>query len=135
MNGTRLSPAAGAPELRAAVFRYAPEREFHTDELCHITELANTPDDEALSVALARVAPGITTRWHRLRDTAERYVMIAGRGVVEVDGLAPCAVGPHDVVVIPPGCRQRIRNVGDGELLFYALCTPRFRAEAYEAAE
>ena len=42
------------------------------------------------------------------------------------------AVGPGDVVVIPPGCRQRITNTGAEDLIFLALCTPRFRFEVYE---
>ena len=46
--------------------------------------------------------------------------------------LAPQIVAPGDVVLIPPGCRQRIANIGDGDLIFLAICTPRFRAEAYE---
>jgi len=40
-------------------------------------------------------------------------------------------VGANDVVLIPPGTRQRITNMGDGDLVFLALCTPRFRVEAY----
>ena len=109
--------------------------EFFTDELCHITELSNSAEDEALSIALARVEPGITTRWHRLAGITERYVILAGQGVVEIGELPPEAVGPGDVVLIPPGCRQRIRNPGPGDLVFHALCTPRFLASAYEDVE
>lgn len=106
--------------------------EFFTAELCHITELSNSSADEGLSVALARVEPGVVTRWHRLHGIVERYVILAGRGVVEVGALPPQAVAPGDVVVIPAGCRQRITNDGASDLLFHALCTPRFRPEAYE---
>jgi hypothetical protein len=35
-------------------------------------------------------------------------------------------------VLIPPSCRQRITNVGQGDLNFLAICTPGFRPEAYE---
>jgi oxalate decarboxylase/phosphoglucose isomerase-like protein (cupin superfamily) len=42
---------------------------------------------------------------------------------------------PGDVVLIPPSCRQRISNVGEGELIFLAICTPRFTQEAYEDLE
>lgn len=88
-----------------------------------------------LSVALARLAVGMVTRWHRLHGIAERYVIVAGRGVVEVGQLPAREVGAHDVVLIPCGCRQRIANVGSEDLLFLALCTPRFRADAYEDVE
>lgn len=116
---------AGAKPLRL-------EQEFLTPEGCHIIEISNSPDDEAASIARARVAPGVTTRWHRVKDTAERYVILEGRGLVEVGELAPQEVGPGDVVLIPPSVRQRIGNVGDEDLIFLAICTPRFRNEAYE---
>lgn len=106
--------------------------EFYIDEGCHIVEVSNSEDDPQLSIARARVAPGVTTRWHRVVDTAERYVILEGRGRVEVGDLAPQEVGPGDAVLIPPSCRQRIANVGTGDLVFLALCTPRFRADRYQ---
>ena len=107
-------------------------QEFFTPEGCHIIEVSNSPDDEAVSIARARVTPGVTTRWHRVKDTAERYVILQGRGRVEVGELAPQEVGPGDVVLIPPSVRQRIANIGKEDLVFLAICTPRFRNEAYE---
>lgn len=104
-------------------------------EGCHINELSNSEADPAVSIARARVAPGVTTRWHRLIDTTERYVLLAGKGLVEVDDLPPQEVGPGDVVLIPPGCRQRIACLGEEELVFLAVCSPRFRPEAYEDLE
>ncbi|MFT3867904.1 MAG: cupin domain-containing protein [Nibricoccus sp.] len=109
--------------------------EFFTPELCHINELSNSTNDPALSIARARVEPGVTTRWHRLKDTAERYVILEGRGRMEVGVLPPQEVGPGDVVLIPPFIRQRIANIGDTDLVFLALCTPRFRPECYEDVE
>jgi mannose-6-phosphate isomerase-like protein (cupin superfamily) len=106
--------------------------EFWTPEGCYILEISNSPDDEAASIARARVTPGVTTRWHRLRDTAERYVILQGRGRVEVGDTAPREVGPGDLVLIPPSVRQRITNIGKEDLVFLAICTPRFRSEAYE---
>jgi mannose-6-phosphate isomerase-like protein (cupin superfamily) len=106
--------------------------EFDTPERCWITEISNSDDDPALSIARARVAPGVTTRWHRLKHTAERYVIVSGRGRMEVGDLAPAAVGPGDVVLIPPLCRQRITNTGSVDLIFLAICTPRFSAAVYE---
>ena len=109
--------------------------EFYTPERCYIIELSNTPQDAEASIALARVVPGVSTRWHRLVGTTERYVIIEGRGRVEIGELAPRAVAAGDVVLIPPLCRQRITNVGQDDLAFLAICTPRFRQENYEEAE
>ena len=118
--------------MKADVIRQDPGREFQTPEQCHITELANTPDDPDASIARARVEPGITTRWHRLRGTAERYYILSGKGLVEVGDLAPQEVVSGDVVLIPAMCRQRITNIGTEDLVFLAICTPRFLNEAYE---
>lgn len=116
----------------AAVLPLAAQAEFYTDERCHIVECANTPADPAVSIARARVEAGITTRWHRLHGITERYVILEGEGLVEVGELPPRRVGPGDVVVIPPRCRQRIANTGSTDLLFLAICSPRFTTAAYE---
>ena len=102
------------------------------DEGCFITELSNSPADPALSIARARVPPGTTTRWHMLKETAERYLVLEGEGLVEVADLPATRVGAGDVVLVPSGCRQRITNTsGNRDLLFLALCTPAFREESY----
>ena len=105
--------------------------EYFFAEGCHIIELSNSDDDPDVSIARARVEPGRTTRWHRLEGTVERYVITAGSGRVEVADLPPNDVGPGDVVLIPPGQRQRITNIGDDDLVFLAICSPRFTEAAY----
>ncbi|HKJ94169.1 MAG TPA: cupin domain-containing protein [Gammaproteobacteria bacterium] len=117
--------------MRAAIRRYDPNTEFFIDEGCYITELSNTGDDPDVSIARARVPPGVRTRWHRLEATVERYVVLEGTGTVEVSGLEPSSVGPGDVVLIPPDAAQRIRNDGTDDLVFLAVCSPRFRPEVY----
>jgi mannose-6-phosphate isomerase-like protein (cupin superfamily) len=62
----------------------------------------------------------------------ERYVIIEGRGLVEIGDSLTENVLPGDVVVIPPHCPQRITNTGKTNLVFLAICTPRFTVEAYE---
>jgi mannose-6-phosphate isomerase-like protein (cupin superfamily) len=110
-------------------------KEYYFKEGCFITELHNSADDPAVSVARARVEPGRTTRWHSLEDIIERYLLVEGSGRVEIDTEAGRDVGPGDVVLIPPGCRQRISNIGQGDLVFLAICTPRFVASAYRDRE
>jgi mannose-6-phosphate isomerase-like protein (cupin superfamily) len=118
--------------MREEVRVLNPDGEFHTQEGCYINELSNTGADPDVSIARARVPAGVTTRWHRLRGTAERYVVLSGTGTVEVGELPAREVAAGDVVLIPPRCRQRIRNGGREELVFLAICTPRFQPEAYE---
>ena len=106
--------------------------EYYMDERCYIVEVSNSDADPAMSIARARVTPGVTTRWHCVHETTERYVIQSGQGLMEVGDLAPQAVVVGDVVQIPPGYRQRITNTGMEDLIFLAICTPRFRFEAYE---
>ncbi|MEZ5523878.1 MAG: cupin domain-containing protein [Pseudomonadales bacterium] len=121
--------------MKAAIIHENLEAEFYTPEQCHITELLNSPGDPDVSIARARVEPGVTTCWHRLQGTTERYYILQGEGRVEVGELAAQAVGVGDVVLIPPQCRQRITNTGDSDLVFLAICSPRFIPAAYEDLE
>ncbi len=109
-----------------------PQEYFFKSEGCYITELSNSEADPDLSIAKARVTPGVTTAWHRLNNTTERYCILSGVGRVEVGDDVPKDVSVGDVVIIPPMQRQRITNVGSEDLIFLALCTPRFQFENYE---
>lgn len=121
--------------MKAGVIRPDAAGEYMTEERCAILEVSNSGDDEALSIARARVAVGVTTAWHCVKGTAERYVILEGEGRVEVAGIEATDVGPGDVVLIPPDAPQRIANTGACDLLFYALCTPRFRDDNYRDLE
>ena len=118
-----------------SVLRGDDKQEFFIEEGCFITELSNDRRDPGVSIARARVEPGETTRWHRLQDTDERYVILQGNGRVEVGAMDSKAVGPGDVVLIPPGCRQRITNTGENDLVFLAICSPRYSPDAYSNLE
>jgi len=128
-------PSSEIATMSAARIHPQPPEEYWFVEGCHILEWHNRVDDPALSVARARVAPGQTTRWHRLQGITERYLILSGRGRVEVEGLEPAVIGAGAVVVIPPDCAQRIACVGEEELVFLAMCTPRFEAQAYQDVE
>ena len=118
--------------MREEVRVMNPDAEFYTPERCHINELSNSAADPEASIARARVRAGVTTRWHRLAGITERYVVLSGSGTVQVGSLPARKVAAGDVVLIPPGCRQRITNEGHDDLIFLAVCTPRFRPGAYE---
>ncbi|MDX5362991.1 MAG: cupin domain-containing protein [Pseudazoarcus pumilus] len=117
-----------------ATIRHAEGGEYFFREGCYISEWSNSAEDPALSVARARVEPGVVTRWHRLAGVTERYVVLSGEGRVELGDAAGRrveAVGPGSVVIIPPGMPQRIANTGSADLVFLALCTPRFTPDGY----
>ncbi len=110
------------------------QREYWFEEGCWVTEWANHADDPAASIARIRVPVGGVTRWHALDAIAERYVVLEGRGCAEIGDRA-IDVSTGNVVLIEPGEPQRITNTGDDDLLFLAVCTPRFRIEAYRDLE
>ena len=114
------------------IFSSSPDDEYYFEEGCYILELSNSADDEAVSIARARVPPGVTTQRHRLIGVTERYVLLEGEGWVEVGSVPEKIVRVGDVVVIPPGVTQRISNRGKRDLVFLAICSPRFVPEAYE---
>ena len=119
--------------MKSCIKKYDISREYFFDEGCFITELSNTPDDREVSIARVRVEPGKTTQWHCLQGVTERYVILEGIGSAEVGNLGPQAVNVGDTVMIPPGERQRISNMGENSLIFLAICSPRFEESAYNS--
>lgn len=106
------------------------KNEFYIEEGCFIIESSDRSDPQ-MSIAIARVEPGVTTAFHYLDGIDERYLLISGKGSVEIDELPPRVVKSGDVVYIPAGCRQRISNTASEDLLFYCVCTPPFGQEHY----
>ena len=79
------------------------------------------------SLAEARVRPGESTAAHRLKN-AEVYFVVAGAGEMRVEEET-AAVGSGQVVYIPPGAVQSIRNTGDEDLVFLCLVDPAWQPE------
>ena len=105
--------------------------EYYFKEGCFIIEVSNSDHDDAVSIARARVSSGGQTTWHWLSGTFERYAIMRGEGLVEIGDSKATRVTAGDVVLIPPGTRQRITNIGEMDLEFLAICTPRFSASQY----
>lgn len=124
--------------MKSGVRRPDPESESLTEERCYIVEVSGRPEDPELSIARARVEPGVTTQLHALDGIAERYLIVEGEGRMETGHAMErrtAAVEPGDVVLVPPGVPQRITNTGTGDLVFYCLCTPAWKDEAYGSLE
>jgi mannose-6-phosphate isomerase-like protein (cupin superfamily) len=121
--------------LERRVVHPDPHAEYYFDEDSYILESWNCEADPALSIARARVEPGVSTRVHVLDDVIERYLIVEGRGEVLLGEGPAQPVQPGDVVVVPAGTPQSIRNTGETDLVFYALCTPRFTPACYRRLE
>ncbi len=111
--------------------QYDPKKQFSTIERCDINELLNSINDTQCSIAQACVAPGVTTQLHRVKNTIERYIILEGQGRVFINNASPEDVGHLDVVTIPSGVPQKIKNCGHTELVFLCICTPRFEQKNY----
>jgi len=107
-------------------------KEAPTSERCLIAENYSS---EQVSIAQARVKHGITTVAHHLKGVNEIYLIMSGEGQVDVGDLSPTKVGAGDLVVIPAGASQRISNIGEADLIFYCICTPKFTTECYREDE
>lgn len=117
--------------LHPVIKKFSAEKEYYFEEGCHIVEVSNSTDDDEVSIVQARVEPGQQTKWHRLLNTTERYVIVQGSGRVEISDREPVDISPGDVVIIPAGARQKITNIGDNDLKFLAICSPPFKKSNY----
>ncbi len=110
-------------------------KEFLTSECCFIAENWGSADDKKVSIARARVKPGITTKAHHLEGVQEIYLITKGKGKVYIQGLEPTEVKEGDTVIIPPETSQSIANIGKTDLIFYCICTPAFTDNCYHEDE
>ena len=121
-----LKPMTVLPNTKAQEYLFEAEG-------CYITELSNSPADPTVSIAKARVEPNVATTWHQLKGVTERYCILEGTGLIEIGNETPKQISVGDVVIIPPMTRQRISNMGNTDLIFLAICNPRFTPECYES--
>ena len=118
--------------MQPNIVKFDSSQEYFFDEGCYITELSNSSEDPGLSVVRVRVESGVTTKLHSLTNTIERYVIVEGEGTVVLGEQLPKKVFANDVVIIPAECPQQITNSGDCNLIFLALCSPRFTIDCYK---
>jgi hypothetical protein len=65
--------AAYLPEIRmrAEIRRGSEFLEFETAERWFIAEISGESNEDPVSIARARVKPGVTTAWHRLKGVSD----------------------------------------------------------------
>lgn len=117
----------------SAITKASSLQEYYFQERCFITELLNEASCPGISIAQARVEPGVTTVLHALKSI-EIYYILTGHGEVYV-GEEKDNVGPGDLVKIAPNVPQAIKNIGTEDLKFLAICSPRFQVEDYREVE
>ena len=80
------------------------------------------------SLAEATLPPGAETEEHSHPRTEEIYYVLHGRGLMTLEGKGG-EVGPGDGILIPPGARHTIRNIGREPLVFLCCCSPPYSHE------
>ena len=99
-----------------------------------MTELLNDTEQPEVSIARARVEPGVTTELHAL-SVAEWYVVEQGQGLMQVGDGVPFTVRDGDTIAVPNSVAQRITNTGHDDLVFLCVCVPKFSQECYTSLE
>lgn len=80
------------------------------------------------SLAEATLPPGGVTEAHRHPRTEEIYYILRGAGRMTLE-CEQREVGPGDGILIPPGTRHAIRNIGAEPLVFLCCCAPPYSHE------
>ncbi|MFA4860168.1 cupin domain-containing protein [Methanoregula sp.] len=80
------------------------------------------------SIAHAIVPPGESTLPHILGRSTELYYILSGTGEMHI-GFEHGEVHPGQIILIPPGARQYIRNTGPGDLVFLCIVAPKWQAD------
>ncbi len=79
------------------------------------------------SIAHAIIPPGESTLPHLLKNSVELYYILEGSGEMHI-GSRSAPVHPGQIVLIPRGRSQYIRNTGKGDLVFLCIVTPKWQA-------
>jgi mannose-6-phosphate isomerase-like protein (cupin superfamily) len=106
------------------------ERVIDRSILCELLHPDKVPGAAGLScsVAHAIVPPGESTLPHLLKRSTELYYILDGTGEMHI-GDEQARVGPGQVVHIPPGARQFIRNTGTRDLVFLCIVAPKWQED------
>lgn len=102
-------------------------KRFITKDTSIIREILS-PRNSSLknqSLAEATVLPGKSTAEHYHLKTEEIYYILRGQGKIFVEDEERM-VKPGDGVVILPGKRHKICNIGNEDLVFLCCCAPSY---------
>jgi mannose-6-phosphate isomerase-like protein (cupin superfamily) len=91
----------------------------------------NDPVPLGYSLAHAEVPPGAASLPHRLHGRSETYLLLEGEGQAYIDGQA-YDLQKDELLYIPAGAEQYIRNTGAGVLRFLCIVDPPWSAETEE---
>jgi len=89
-------------------------------------------DSKNLAITWVECAPGSMQAVHGHPDSEQVYVVVRGRGVMQVGGEMQ-EVSEGTLVFIPPGAAHAIKNAGDEPLVFVSATSPPFDPQELDA--
>ncbi len=103
---------------------------YTTKDTSLICEIAHPSSSAARnqSLAEATLAPGRSTLAHFHARSEEIYYILRGQAQVSLDG-ASSTCGAGTAIIIAPGAKHQIRNVGEEDLVFLCACAPPYTHE------
>jgi len=106
--------------------------EFSAGDATLLRELVH-PDKDPVelpySLAHARLEAGKSSLPHCLTGQSELYYFLEGKGEIYLDGK-PVEAGAGEVVLVPAGVPQFVRNTGSGDLVFLCIVSPPWREKS-----
>jgi mannose-6-phosphate isomerase-like protein (cupin superfamily) len=104
--------------------------------LCELLHPDKVPGAQRLrcSVAHAIVPPGVATLPHLLKNSTELYYILEGTGEMHI-GTRSEPVHAGQIILIPRGRSQYIKNTGSGDLVFLCIVTPKWQAADEELVD
>ncbi len=112
----------------------ADEQTFLAGDHTRLKEVLQPGRDgfpESFSIAYAELDPGKSSLPHRLKGSAEVYLVLSGKGEMHIDEDV-FWVQSGEIVYIPAGANQYILNVGTEKLAFYCVVSPPWSSENEE---
>ena len=107
---------------------------MNRDDRGSFTEILRTQDRGQFSVNISK--PGITkgNHWHHTKN--EKFLVVAGRGVIRFRRIDSAEVIEYsvsgdrlEVVDIPPGYTHSIENLGDTDMVTFMWCNECYDPE------
>jgi mannose-6-phosphate isomerase-like protein (cupin superfamily) len=104
--------------------------------LCELLHPDKVPGAQRLrcSIAHAIVRPGESTLPHSMKSSIEIYYILEGTGEMHI-GVRSAPVHPGQVVLIPKGRKQFIKNIGLKDLVFLCIVSPKWQAADEELVQ
>lgn len=105
--------------------------EFVAGDATHLREILhphNDPVKLGYSIAHAYIKPGQSSFPHKLTGS-EVYHIIAGKGIIHIDGESQ-VIRQGDTIYVPPKGLQFVENTGKENLTFICIVEPAWTPES-----